>query len=79
MGADSISRPATDGSGLSQWLESPLSMQSDADSASLVVEDDGQSSAIGPEDFTPNTSISYGTGRRLVKKPKKRPTVELDE
>jgi hypothetical protein len=62
-------------SGLSQELEGHhLSYQSNADSASLLEEDDSQSSLGGSRDMTPNTSLSQRTERGTFKVPKKRRT-----
>ncbi|KAK4981245.1 hypothetical protein LTR28_000001 [Elasticomyces elasticus] len=54
-------------SGLSQDLESHHLAQSNADSASLLAEDDSQSSLIDPQAATPNTSV---TGQGAFKKPR---------
>ncbi|KAF1995219.1 hypothetical protein P154DRAFT_349514 [Amniculicola lignicola CBS 123094] len=59
-------------SGLSQDLESyNLSQQSHPDSLSL--QGDSQATASGPQDATPDTSVSQG--HRPFKKPRKRPAV----
>jgi hypothetical protein len=59
---------------LSQELEGHhLSQQSNADSVSLLEKDDSESSFVGPQDITPDTSLSQRTGRGAFKKPKKRP------
>lgn len=58
----------TEGTGLSQDLESHHLAQSNADSASLLVEDDSQSSLLDPQAVTPNTSL---TGQGAFKKPKR--------
>jgi len=58
---------------LSQELEGyHLSQQSNADSVSLLEKDDSESSFVGPQDITPDTSLSQRTGRGAFKKPKKR-------
>ena len=53
-----------------------LSHQSNADSASLLEEDDSQSSLSGSRDMTPNTSLSERTEPATFKVPKKRRTAE---
>ena len=64
-------------SGLSQELgDHYLSHQSNADSASLLEEDDSQSSLSGSRDMTPNTSLSQRTEPVTFKVPKKRRTAE---
>ena len=64
-------------SGLSQELGGyHLSHQSNADSASLLEEDDSQSSLSGSRDMTLNTSLSQRTEPVTFKVPKKRRTAE---
>lgn len=60
-------------SGLSQELDSHhLSQQSDVDSASLLEENDSQSSLGGSQDTTSNTTASQRTPRGTFKVPQKR-------
>jgi hypothetical protein len=67
--------PSSEASGLSQVFENQsLSQQSNADTASLVGNDDSQSRLAGS--ITPNTSLSHGTEQVAFKKPKKRRTAE---
>jgi hypothetical protein len=60
-------------SGLSQVLESHhLSYQSSHDAASMLEEADSQSSHVGSQDITPDTSLSQRTDGGAFKKPRKR-------
>lgn len=66
--------PLSEGTGLSQVFESHrLSQQSNPDSASLLQEDDSQTSIPGSQDVTPNTSFSQPGP---FKKPRKRRAAE---
>jgi hypothetical protein len=67
--------PSSESSGLSQVFEDQsLSQQSNADTASLMGNDDSQSRPSGS--ITPNTSLSHGTEQGAFKKPKRRHAVE---
>ena len=48
-----------------------LSQQSNADSVSLLEKDDSELSFVGPQDITPDTSLSQRTGRLTFKKTKR--------
>lgn len=60
-------------SGLSQELEGHhLSQESNADSTSLLEEDESQSSLVGAQGMTPNTSIRQRTEGGAFKMPKEK-------